>query len=383
MAKAQTQIVVFVGSDEGRVQQEALAAVRRLTPPDAGDFGVETVNGTADDSDDARRICRETVQALQTLPFFGGGKVVWLKNASFLTDSVTGRSNATQEGVEALQRALEQGLGEGVFLVLSAGGIDKRRAFYKTLKKLGDLREFDLPDMSRGGWEEVALANALELAGRHLLQFDQPALLRLVMLAGADSRQLEAEMEKIDLFLGAGDGDSPRRVTEDVVAALVAHTRAAVVFAVGDAVGRRDLKAALEQVELLLAQREAPLAILLAAIVPKLRNLLVAKSLQVECGVKARSYKDLQSALERLSEDRTRHIPRTKAGGFNAYPLWLAMQEARRFELAELRQALAQSLAANKALVTSQLEGRVVLAKLLAQVLGGSGSRKSGGRRAA
>ncbi len=380
MAKAQIQIVVFVGTDEGRVQQEALAAVRRLTPPDAGEFGVETINGTAENSDDARRICRETVQALQTLPFFGGGKVVWLKNAGFLTDSVTGRANATQEGIEALQRTLEQGLGEGVFLVLNATGIDKRRAFYKTLKKLGEVKEFDLPDMSRSGWEEAALANALEMASTRSLQFDQPALQRLVMLAGADSRQLKAEMEKIDLFLGPSPDSAPRRVAEDVVATLVAHTRSAVVFAVGDAVGRRDLKSALEQVELLMGQGESPLAILLAAIVPKIRNLLVAKSLQQESGIGARSYKELQSGLDRLPEDRTRHIARTKTGGFNAYPVWLSMQESRRFELAELRSALGHSLAANKALVTSQLDGRVVLAKLLAQVLGGGG--KAGRRRA-
>lgn len=379
MAKAQTQIVVFLGTDEGRVQQEALAAVRRLTPPDAGDFGVETINGTAENADDARRICQETVQALATLPFFGGGKVVWLKNANFLVDNQTGRAQAALEGIDSLQALLEKGLGPEVFFVMNAAVIDKRRSFYKLLKSVATIAEHDLPDMGKNGGVQVAEARARDLAAARDLRFDPGALNLLVRLAGADSRQLEAEIEKIDLFAGSGYGGK-LRVTEQVVSDLVAHTRSAVIFAVGDAVGKRQLGAALEQIDLLLAQGESPIAILLATIVPKLRNLLTARALRDECRVHARSYQDFQRALERLPDNQTRHIARTKTGGFNAYPLWLAFDESEKFKLAELREAMSAALAANRSMVTSQLEGRVVLAKLLAGVL--TRSNNSKGREA-
>src|SRR6476661_1374497 len=98
MAKAKaapstSNIHAVVGSDESEVKREAVELAAKLTPPDAGDFGLEVIDGCGDNADQSAARVRSAIEALQTLPFFGG-KLVWLKNANCLGDTVIGRSAA-------------------------------------------------------------------------------------------------------------------------------------------------------------------------------------------------------------------------------------------------------------------------------------------------
>src|SRR5207253_3502057 len=85
-------IHAVVGSDEGELKRVAAELASKLTPPDAGDFGLEVIDGCADNAEQAVARIRSAIEALQTLPFFRGGKLVWLKNANCLADSVIGRA---------------------------------------------------------------------------------------------------------------------------------------------------------------------------------------------------------------------------------------------------------------------------------------------------
>src|SRR6266498_2487750 len=87
-------IYAVVGSDEAEVKRVAAELAEKLTPPEAGDFGLEIIDGVAENADQAAGRIRSTIEALQTLPFFGSTKVVWLKNANLLGDDVKARSNA-------------------------------------------------------------------------------------------------------------------------------------------------------------------------------------------------------------------------------------------------------------------------------------------------
>src|SRR5690606_927100 len=190
------------GTDEGRVKEEALRLHRELTGGNDDGFTHETIDGTADNSDGAFQICRSVVEALQTLPFLGGDKVVWLKGATFLADDITGRSERTLSGVENLRACLEAGLGNGVSFLLSATGLDKRRAFWKFLEKQATVAVFDKIDTSREGWEEE-VSMLVEKRSRELgLTFGPEAMQLFVMLAGEATRQIGNELEKLDLYLG-------------------------------------------------------------------------------------------------------------------------------------------------------------------------------------
>ncbi|MDB6131874.1 MAG: polymerase subunit delta [Verrucomicrobiales bacterium] len=363
-------IHAFVGTDDLSVKEAATALSRRLMPPEEAEFGLETVEGGADNSEHAERIVRSTLEALQTLPFFGGRKVVWLRGVNFLADTITGRSESTQSALASLMAVMEAGLPADVQFILSASEVDKRRAFFLGLKKVAQLEVFDLIDTSRSGWEREVAGMVGDRARELGLSFGGDAMELFVMLAGEDSRQIRNELEKLDLFLGPEN----RRVTMEDVRSIVSATKAGVVFELGNALGRRRLDECLHLVDELLEQQESPIGILLAAVVPKVRNLFQAKMLEERCRPSLASYQSYSAALERLPERDRAHLPKKKDGsGLNVFPLFLAAKEAAEFTSAELRRALEECLKANRRLVTSSLDPVIVLNQLLVGILAGKG----------
>src|SRR5580765_3615484 len=140
---ASTNVYAVIGSDEAEVKRVAAELATQLTPPETGDFGLEVIDGVAESAEQATARIRSTIEALQTLPFFGSTKVVWLKNANFLGDTAIARSTAVQTALEELSALIDSGVGDEVTLLISATEVDKRRSFYKTLVKRAELQVFD------------------------------------------------------------------------------------------------------------------------------------------------------------------------------------------------------------------------------------------------
>lgn len=360
---AKPNIFAVVGSDDGRVKEETLRLHRELTGGNDDGFTHETIDGTADNSEGAFQICRSVVEALQTLPFFGGEKVVWLKNATFLLDDVTGRSERTLSGVESLKDCLEAGLGGGVVFLMSATGIDKRRAFWKFLEKAAQVKVFDKIDTSRDGWQDE-VASLVEKRSRELgLKFGPEALELFVMLAGEATRQIGNELEKIDLYLGP----DRREVTPDDVRKMVPLSRAGVVFEIGNALQNGNAARALELIDRQLERGENAIGLMRASIIPTVRNLFMAKVL-ADKKLPGRNYRDFAAAVDRLPEVERMWLPQKKAGGVNVYPLFLCLAGAAKFTLDGLRGAMESALKADRALVTTGLDHRLVLHRLVAEI---------------
>ena len=373
MPKAKTKAVsadiyAILGSDEAEVKRVAAELASNLTPAGAGDFGLEVIDGAADNVDQAEGQVRSAIEALQTLPFFGSTKVVWLKNVNFMGDDQKARSTAVQSALEELSELVDSGFGPGVTLLISATDLDKRRSFYKVLLKRAEVQVFDRLDSSRGGWEEEALEMVQQRAKKRKLQFDDEALDLFVLLTGGDTRQIDNELEKIDTFLGKDRG-----VNVELVRELVPLSRAGVIFELGNALAARDLELSLKLVRRLLDQGESAIGILLVAIVPTVRNLLLAKDLMERYRL-PRPHSPFQfiSGINRLPTEATDHLPRKKDGSINAYALGIAAQQAGRFETAQLFKAMQACLAANVQLVTTQLDHELILTEVVVKLLGES-----------
>jgi len=371
MPKAKTKaaaanVYAVVGSDEAEVKRAATELARKLTPPDAGDFGLDVIDGVAENAEQAVARIRSAIEALQTLPFFGSTKVVWLKNANFLCDDQISRAVTVQSALEKLSDLIENGLGSEVTFLISAIDVDKRRSFYKWLVKRAELQVFDRLDSSRSGWEEEASEIVQRHAKERELQFDDDALDLFVLLTGGDTRQIENELEKIDTFLS-----KDRTVRVDVVRKLVPLSRAGVIFELSNALASRDLELALTLVRRLLDQGEGAIGILLVAIVPTVRNLLLAKDLMERHRLpRPHSPFQLISAINRLQAEATEHLPRRKDGSINAYSLGIAAQHAHRFETGKLIEAMQTCLKANVQLVTTQLDHELILTEVVVKLLG-------------
>jgi DNA polymerase-3 subunit delta len=370
MPKAKTKAAsattyAVLGSDEAEVKRVAAELASNLTPPGAGDFGLEIVDGAADNAEQAEARVRSAIEALQTLPFFDSAKVVWLKNVNFLGDDQKARSGAVQTALEELSELVNSGFGPGVTLLISATDVDKRRSFYKTLLKRAEVQVFDRLDSSRGGWEEEAHEIVQQRAKKRKLQFNEDALDLFVLLTGGDTRQIENELEKIDTYLG-----KDRVANAEVVRELVPLSRAGVIFELGNALAARDLELSLKLVRRLLDQGESAIGILLVAIVPTIRNLLLAKDLMERYSV-PRPHSPFQfiSAINRLPARAKDHLPRKKDGSISAYALAIAAQQAGRFETTQLVQAMQACLQANTQLVTTQLDHELILTEVVVKLL--------------
>lgn len=360
-------IYAVVGSDEAEVKRVAAELAAKLTPPGAGDFGLEVIDGAADNAEQAAARIRSTIEALQTLPFMGGGgKLVWLKNANFLGDSPIGRAASVQDALEKLSGTITADFGTDVTFLVSAPEVDKRRSFYKSLAKRAELQVFDRLDATRSGWEEEATEVARAHAKKRKLQFDDDALELFVLLTGGDTRQLDNELDKIDIFLG-----DARDVHVDLVRELVPLSRAGVIFELGNALAERDLDHALTLVRRLLDQGESAIGILLVAALPTVRNLLLAKDL-MERHRLPRPHAPFQfiSTINRLPAEATQHLPRKKDGTINAYALGIAAQNAHRFKTKQLIDGMQACLEANLKLVTTQLDHELVLTEVVVKLLG-------------
>ena len=364
---ASAPIHAVVGSDEAEVKRVAAELAEKLTPPGAAEFGLEIVDGAADNAEQAAARIRSSIDALQTLPFLGGAKVVWLKNANFLGDDQKGRSASVQSALEELSDVLGRGVAPDVTFLLSATDIDKRRTFYKTLVKTAeDIQVLDRLDSGRAGWEEAATEIVRTHAIKRKLQFAEDALDLFVLLTGGDTRQIDNELEKIDTFLG-----KDRAIGVDLVRELVPLSRGGVIFELSNALAARDLELALTLVRRLLEHGEKAIGILLAAIVPTVRNLLLAKDLMERHRLQ-RPHSPFQfvSAINRLPASATDHLTRKKDGSINAYALAIAAQHAHQFETNQLINGMRACLTANVQLVTTQLDHELILTEVVVTLLG-------------
>jgi len=355
----------IVGTDEGLVREKALHLHNELTGGVDDGFTHETIDGIADNSDSAYEICSSTVQSLLTIPMFGGDKVVWLRNANFFADTVTGRSQRTEAGIESLRATLEKGLPDGVKFLLTAMGVDKRRGFWKFIEKAADVQTYDRIDTSRDDWMDQVGHLVSKRSAELGLKFEPEALELFVLLAGEQSQQIGNELEKLDLFLG----EERRTVTEEDVRQMVPLSRAAVVFEIGKSIQKGDALRAIELIDQQLEADESAIGIMRASVIPTIRNLYMAKLIVDQLKVPAGNYQSFSGGLNRLPEADRAWLPQKKDGsGVNVFPIFLAVQSAANFELGGLQQVLEATLKADQALVTTGLDHRLILHRLMAQI---------------
>ena len=364
-AKTRASQVHFVtGSDEAAVRREAMELAKELAP-DADVFGLEVIDGAADNVEAAISALQQASQALLTLPFLGGSKLVWLKNASFLADVGPGRSENVAGALEGLCEVLQSGLPAGVSFLLSAPLADKRRTGHKRLTKLATTAVHDLPNVGFRGDEEAIAEWTAVRARERGLQLRPDAVDVLAARVGLNPLQLESELGKLETAFGTGT-----RISSGEVRLLVPQTREGGIFDLSDAILKRDLALALETLHQLIHQGERGIGILLAAVVPTVRNLLLVKDLLLSHNLSPPSQPQFfAGTLKRLSAAETAHLPRKKDGTVSAYLLGIAATSASHFTRDELKEGFASCAAANQQLLSGTLTDAVILERLLIELL--------------
>src|SRR5579859_8017128 len=131
VAKQTAPLMLICGEDEFAVKQRAKQIYQHWTQ-ELGGMDHEILDGNVANSSEALKVLARVREALQTLPFFGSGKVVWMQNCNFLGDERTASTQAVSESVGDLAQELKNFTCENLRFLISAGKVDKRKVFYKT-----------------------------------------------------------------------------------------------------------------------------------------------------------------------------------------------------------------------------------------------------------
>lgn len=211
---AATKTFTFVaGPDDflvGRLGKERFEAMAREAGAD--DFSREVVNGFANNVDEVEAAVNRFRDAVQTVPMFGGRRVVWFKDVSFLADTVTGRAEGTLAQVAALQEILAAVDPANVGIVITASPIDRRRSFPKWAEANSD---FTLTGGGDGeGAGDALAAVAVAEARAFGTTFGEGAVELLLTKVGANTRLITEEVRKLATYAGDGVPIEEKHVAE-------------------------------------------------------------------------------------------------------------------------------------------------------------------------
>ena len=331
----------------------------------------EIVDASASNSGEALKSLGRLREALNTLPFFGGGKVVWWQNCNFLGDDRTSTTQAVQEGVSELARELKDFPWNSVRLVISAGKVDKRKTFYKTFSKLGLTENLTAWSIDDRNWQAEAELLARRRFQSLRVEISETDLAELVTNVGPNRQLLASEIEKLCLFV-----DERGRVTSEDIQLLVSRNKQARAFALGDALGERDLPRLLKTLDEELWQmqfdRKKSEIGLLYGLISKVRMMIFMKELERERLIRpVQDYAAFKSQLERIPSEALPEDRRFNPLAMNPYPLFRAMAHARHYSARELVQAMSLLLSCNQQLIFSRLGGDLILQQTMTQIVRG------------
>jgi DNA polymerase-3 subunit delta len=369
-ASTSSKPLLFIhGDDDFGVKQRAKACFQTWSKEPGVE--AETIDGTAGNSGEALRALSRLREALQTLPFFGEKKVIWLQNCNFLGDDRTASAQAVTEFLGDLAKELKSFDWSKTRLLISAGKVDKRKTFFKTLEKLGDMESFVAWSVDDRDWSDKAELSARRSIRELGKDISEDALGELVARVGPNMRQLQSEIEKLALYTGT----APRIELKDVET-ITTKNKQAQAFALGDAFGDRNLPRALRRLDeelwsMKFDTNKSEIG-LLYGLISKVRVLIFLKELLKQGRLKAENdYNRFKGQLERLPADLFPEDKRFNPLSMNAYILFKSLPQARNYSLAELTRAMGQLLECNRRLVGgSNTDGAIVLQQTVTEILG-------------
>jgi DNA polymerase-3 subunit delta len=359
---------LICGDDEFAVKKRA-KEVYQTWCDELGGMDHEIIDASVSNSGDVLKAVLKLREVLQTLPFFGSGKVVWLRDCNFLGDERAASAQAVTETLNELADELKNFKWQNVRLLISAGKVDKRKTFFKTLDKIGTVESFAGLSVDDKDWIERAEVAARTGIREHKKEISEEALSELVSRVGPNARQLENEIEKLSVFTG-----DRKKIEFADVAIICSRNKTARAFALGDALGDRDLPRLLKRLdeelwETKFDSQKSEIG-LLYGLISKVRAMLLLKEMLREGWLKpTNDYNNFKSQLERVPKDKLPEDRKFNPLALNPYVLYKAMPQVKKYSQSELVRAMDLLLRCNQRLVTSGLDEALVLQQTLVQIL--------------
>ena len=368
-------LLLIAGDDDFAVQQRARQVYHDWCAA-LGGMDHELIDAGAGNSGEALRAVARLREAMQTLPFFGGGKAIWFRGCTFLGDDRTASSAAVTATVGDLAQELKSFRWDNVRLLITAAKVDRRKTFYKTIEKVGGVEWHAGLSADDKDWADQAERFVRQQLKERKQEMSDEALGELVAAVGPHLRQLASEVEKLSLYTAG----RPAIEVADVNA-VVSRNKQAEAFALGEALGDRDLPRALrcldEEFWEMQFDREKSAIGLLYGLITKVRTLLLLKELFAAGLLKPEaSYDRFKSQLTRLPADLLPADKRYNPAAMHPFVLFKAIPQTGHYTSAELVEAMEALLVCNRRLVSSGLDEATLLQQLLVRIIGQPKSRR-------
>jgi len=361
-----TEPLCLVYGDEDFLVRDRANQVYEAWCATAGGEDHEVIDGTVRNASEALEALAKLNEAVQTLPFFGGAKVVWLRAANFLGDERTASSRDVTDRLNGLAKDWETFDWQGVQVLISAGKVDKRKGFFKSVKKIASIEDLSVADKERGSKAALIVRQRLTELGKKITSHVAD---ELILLAGSSLQQLHTEADKLAAYLGERD-----EVTRQDVHEIATRTKQAQAFALGDALGERNLPKLLRVLDeelwvVKLDAKKSPI-MLLYGLISKVRTMIFLKELTRLKWIRPDGgYPQFKSQLEAIPDERMPDDRKFNPKAMHPYMLFNALGHARRYSEEELTRAMDILLRCNRQLVSSSTDDTLLLQQALVQII--------------
>lgn len=253
MSSQAAQIYLLTGSDLSQITLEADKLMLQLAGPSPDPFSCDIIQeGESGPSPD---LIRSLLRSLDSPSFFAGSKIVWLKHFSgFATESESKGKSGGEASLKELAKRIQDGLPADIILVMDGPGCDRRKALAKACEAKGELRVFNRPDVGKKtGLAEMAAILRGSAAGKGVT-LSRDAEEYLLDALGGDTSLIDGELEKLICYCG-GVGQT---ITREAAEELCFNRAEEQVWALGDCLGKRDLRDALAKVDSMVTSSKDP-----------------------------------------------------------------------------------------------------------------------------
>lgn len=359
---------LICGDEDFTVKEKAQQVFNEWTTA-YPDHEQEIIDAAASNASEAGKAIARLLEAMQTMPFFGGGKCIWFRNCNFLGEERTSSVKAVTEGLAGVIQEIQQVDPENIRLLISAGKVDKRKSFYKQFQKIGAVALFNGWDASKTDWIPEAEKRIEQLFAEANIRISQDALSALIESVGPNARQLNQEAEKLLLYCG----NQKEASTQDVHQ-VVSRNKQARAFALGDALGNRNLPLAMkcldEELWEMKLDRQRSAIGLLYGLISKVRTLIMVKEMQRKGWLRMeRQFFRFKQQLEQIPDTGLPSDPKLNPLRLNPYVLFRALPQSSNYHIQELVGAMNTLYTANLQLISSSMGDAQVLQQSIVTII--------------
>ncbi|HOK05173.1 MAG TPA: hypothetical protein P5270_00535 [Victivallales bacterium] len=360
------KIFLICGSDEFAVKTKSHSIIESLCGKDfEQNPALEIIHGDTEEKMSPSRLLAQIIEAIFTPPFLSEKKVVWAKNFQF--EFITGKAQKSKskkedekEGIfEDFLNVLKAELPENIQLVLTIFNVDKRSVLYKTCSKKAELFEFEKIGVDTKNIDGIISQYIREKSSELGIKITKEAEDFICEACGANYSRVNSELEKIAAYI------SPREEANLVdCLQICSMTPELASWAFTEAIGKRDVKAAIKSLDILLTPKNPENRMLysIISLFTDISHIKIAeKVLKLENCLR---FPEFDYKLKNINGTLKEKFSWLNIFSMNSYRAFKLLEQSRNFSECEIANAFKQILETNKSLVSGTPNPRIELENL-------------------